>query len=178
MSAIFSTLCEYIDPRFLLAVGTVGVLGDRLLGALSAEEILELEEEPILVLIPLVVPSKSYFTAFLFDETARGIVGEERLYVRDKLAVLEPLRYRALGAELLVVGSDGASLDRSLLVTKDRGYGVYLADDVLTSRGLRSGGVGVGLSFPQEARGMRRRAARASARVRKMTFFMLVIVVR
>ena len=153
MSAIFSTLCEYIDPRFLLAVGTVGVLGDRLLGALSAEEILELDKESILVFIPLVVPSKSYFTAFLFDEAARGIVGEERLYVRDKLAVLEPLRYRALGAELLVVGSDGASLDRSLLVTKDRGYGVYLTHEVLTLSRLRIGRCGGGLVLPAGGKG-------------------------
>ena len=123
------------------------------MGAIPAEEILELDKESILVFIPLVVPSKSYFTAFLFDEAARGIVGEEGLYVRDKLAVLEPLRYRALGAELLVVGSDGASLDRSLLVTKDRGYGVYLADDVLTSRGLRVRRCRGGLVLPAGGKG-------------------------
>ena len=128
-------------------------MGDRLLGAIPAEEILELDKESILVFIPLVVPSKSYFTAFLFDVAARGIVGEEGLYVRDKLAVLEPLRYRALGAELLVVGSDGASLDRSLLVTKDNGYGMELADDVLTSRGLRVGRCGGGLVLPAGGKG-------------------------
>ena len=56
---------------------------------------------------------------------------------------------------------------------------MYLADDVLTLGGLRVGRCGGGvLSFPQEARGMRRSAARASARVRKITFFMLVIIVR
>ena len=91
MSAIFSTLCKYIDPRFLLAIGTVGVLGNRFLGAISAEEILELDEESIFIFIPPVVPSESYFTAFLFDEATRGIIGEKGLYVRDKLAVLEPL---------------------------------------------------------------------------------------
>ena len=74
-------------------------MGDRLLGALSAEEILELDKEPIFIFIPLIVPVESYFTAFLFDEaTGGGVVGKEGLYVRDKLSVLESLYYRALGA--------------------------------------------------------------------------------
>ncbi len=68
------------------------------MGALSAEEILELDEESIFIFIPLVVPVEPSFTGFPFDEATRGIVGKEGLYVRDKLSVLESLYYRALGA--------------------------------------------------------------------------------
>ena len=75
VSAIRLIISVYIDPRLLLAVRAVGVLSDRLGSPLFARKILELDEEPILIFIPLVVPVEPSFTAFPFDEVARVVVG-------------------------------------------------------------------------------------------------------
>ena len=171
MSAIRLVISVYIDPRLLLTVRAVGVLSNRLGSPLFARKILELDEEPILIFIPLIVPVEPSFKVFLFDEVARVVVGifgvedgvnfsfsKLSVSILEKRSCLSRLSVRRL--------SILPSLSKLITVTR-------CTLPMTSSRlaGWGSGGVGVGLlSFPQEARGTRRSAVRASVRWRKVTF--------
>ena len=91
MSAIRLIISVYIDPRLFLAVRAVGVLSDRLGSPLCARKILELDEESILVFIPLVVPAKSCLVELYFDEVARVVVGIFGVEDGGELLILEAL---------------------------------------------------------------------------------------
>ena len=89
MSAIRLIISVYIDPRLFLAVRAVGVLSDRLGSPLCARKILELDEESILVFIPLVVPA--CLVELYFDEVARVVVGIFGVEDGGELLILEAL---------------------------------------------------------------------------------------